>query len=72
MLLQKLSVANFLLQVHGWKEVQRDVAVLIYELGNIHLSTEEKSVGKRGRKQSYIFYILLKDDFWNSPIHVLV
>jgi hypothetical protein len=59
-LLQTLSVGNMLLNANRWREVQRDMATLMCELGNCHLSTGETSVGQTGRKHFFIFRFYLK------------
>ena len=45
-----MSVANMLFHANRWREVQRDKAMLMCDLGNCYLCTGEISVGKTGRK----------------------
>ena len=60
MLLQTLSVANMLLHANRWREVQKDMGLLMCELGNCHLRTGETSVGLTARKHCFIFRFHLK------------
>ena len=49
-----------ILHANRWREVQRDMAIIMCELGYCHLSTGETSVGKTGRKKGFILKFYLK------------
>jgi hypothetical protein len=59
-LLEPLSVAKMLLHANRWREVQRDTAIIMCELGNFHLCTGETSVGQTDRKHCFAFRFYLK------------
>ena len=64
-----MSVANMMLHGNRWKEVQRDMAILMCEMLNCRLRTIETSVGQRGRKNCLIFRLYLKTISGRKKIH---
>jgi hypothetical protein len=49
-----MSVANILLHANEWTELQKDKAMLMCEIWNIHLRSGSTSIGQKSRKHCLI------------------